>query len=87
MHLHPGALWARGSSPVTLGLLGQNQHALLHVCVFSLLRTSFSFVLCNLKVDMDCEWEAFYTCPLARFFLVTLHQKLQRQDSLNSIDM
>lgn len=47
------------------GLLGQNQHALLHMCVFPLL-----------KVDMNCEWEAFYTCLLAKFFLVTFHQKL-----------
>lgn len=25
--------WAHVSSPFTLGLLGQNQHALLHMCV------------------------------------------------------
>ena len=50
-----------------------------YVCVFPLLRTSFDFPVCSLKVDMNCEWEAFYTCLLAKFFPMTLHQKFQRQ--------
>lgn len=33
MPLHPVALWALVSSLFTLGLLGQNQHALLRVCI------------------------------------------------------
>lgn len=33
MPLHPVALWALVSSLFTLGLLGHNQHALLHVCI------------------------------------------------------
>lgn len=44
MPLHLVTLWALVSSLFTLGLLGQNQHALLHTCVFPLLRTSFYFL-------------------------------------------
>lgn len=37
------------------------------VCV----STAENFLMCNLKVDLDCEGENFYACPFAEFFLVT----------------
>lgn len=59
-------LGVRASSPFTLGLPGQNQHALLHsVCI----STPDNTLLLSC---VQCEWEALYTCPLAKFFLVTL---------------
>lgn len=42
-------LGVHASSPFTLGLPGQNQHALLHVCVFPPLTTPFYFPVCSVN--------------------------------------
>lgn len=46
------AHWAAWTAP----------HA-LHACVFPPLGTSFHSLMCSLKADVDCGWEAFYTVP------------------------
>lgn len=58
---------------------GCQDKASMPTCVYVHPRTSFYFPMCSLKVNVNCEWEAFYICPLAKFFLVILYQKLQRQ--------